>query len=116
MKKTIRTVALTFTATVLLIMAANTLLAADKKASPVPEFKAVSFPVTDAEKRVILASEEVTVDGQTYKIGFATILRSGDKAGKGTFGLLLDQKGKPVKNKDGSEQSCGIGDITRPSL
>jgi secreted PhoX family phosphatase len=103
MKNFFSTPALTLGATLLLIMQANILLAGESKPSPIPQFKAVSFPVTDAEKRAILASEEVTVDGKTYEIGFDTILRSGDKAGNGTFGLLLDQKGQPVTNKDGSK-------------
>lgn len=77
-------------------------IASEKEASPVPEFTEVPFPITDAEKKAVSASPEVTVDGKTYKIGFNTILRSGDKVGDGTFGLLMDQKGRPVKNKDGS--------------
>lgn len=71
--------------------------------SPVPVFKGVPFPATDEQKRRILASPEITVDGKTTPIGFNTILRSGDKVGNGVFGLLLDQKGKPIKNQDGSE-------------
>ncbi|BCO10370.1 alkaline phosphatase [Desulfolithobacter dissulfuricans] len=76
--------------------------AGQKKSSKIPEFKEVPFPVTDADKRKIMASEEVTVDGKTYRIGYNTILRSGDQAGEGTFGLLMDQSGNPVLNKDGS--------------
>ena len=78
-------------------------LSAEAKASPVPKFKAVHYPVTDADKRAILASKKVTVDGNAYAIGYNTILRSGDKVGGGTFGLLLDQNGNPVTNKDGSQ-------------
>jgi len=63
-----------------------------KKSSKVPEFKEIPFPVTDADKRRIIASQEVTVDGKTYKIDYNTILPSGDKAGKGTFGLLAQQR------------------------
>jgi len=80
-----------------------TLAVAETAASRVPEFKAVPFPATDEQKRQILASPEITVDGKTTQIGFNTILRSGDKAGDGVFGLLLDETGKPVQNKDGSE-------------
>lgn len=77
-------------------------IASEKESSPVPEFKEVPVPITDVEKKAVSASPEVTVDGKTYKIGFNTILRSGDKVGDGTFGLLVDQNGQPVKNKDGS--------------
>jgi secreted PhoX family phosphatase len=87
----------------LLTLHAKSAMAAEAEASPIPEFKEVRFPKTDADKRAILASEEVTVDGKTSKIGFFPILRSGDKLGGETFGLLLDHKGQPVTNKDGSQ-------------
>lgn len=78
-------------------------VAGEKKASPIPEFEAVPFPITDADKKAILSSPKMTVDGKTYSIGFNTILRSGEKLGGSVFGQLVDQKGKPVKNADGSE-------------
>ncbi len=77
--------------------------AGEKAPSRVPRFQEVPVPVSDSDKRKILASGEVTVDGKKYEIGYHTILRSGDRAGGGTFGLLLDQDGKPVRNRDGSE-------------
>ncbi len=78
-------------------------LALGNTASPVPVFKPVPFPATDEQKRQILASPEITVDGKTTPIGFNAILRSGDKSGNGVFGQLLDSKGMPIKNQDGSE-------------
>lgn len=57
-------------------------IAGDQKPSGIPKFKTVSFPVSDADKRKILASEEVTIDGKTIPIGFQTILRSGDTVGE----------------------------------
>ncbi|HIQ38234.1 MAG TPA: DUF839 domain-containing protein [Desulfocapsa sulfexigens] len=77
--------------------------AADKKPSKVPEFTEVSFPVSDTDKRLIQASEEVVIDGETHKIGFQTILRSGQKVADATFGLLVDQDGKAIISKDGSQ-------------
>ncbi|NLZ16450.1 MAG: DUF839 domain-containing protein [Desulfobulbaceae bacterium] len=88
------------------------LAAAETAASPVPVFKPVPFPSTDEQKRQILASPEITVDGKTTAIGFHTILRSGDKAGEGVFGLLLDAKGNPVKNNDGSEHLSNDNDFS----
>ncbi len=73
-----------------------------KKAAMVPQFQEISFPVSNRDKRRIIASQEVTMDGRKYEIGYNTILRSGDKIGKGTYGLLLDQNGNPVLNRDGS--------------
>ena len=103
MDRRLRMLALVFEFAALLTVQIAPATAADKKASPVPSFKAVHFPVTDADKRAVLASEEVTIDGKTHKIGYHTILRSGDKAGDGIFGLLFDQNGNPVTNKDGSQ-------------
>jgi len=39
-------------------------------------FIGVGAPDTDAERREVIASPRATVDGQTVKIGFETILRS----------------------------------------
>ncbi len=73
-------------------------------AEPTLKFSPVPVPVTDAQKRDILASDNVTIGaGATTKIGYNTIARSGDKLGGGVFGLLVDKDGKPVKNEDGSE-------------
>ncbi len=82
---------------------AGSATAAESTPSKVPVFKEVKFPVSDADKRKIQASEEVIIDGESHKIGFQTILRSGQKLGENTFGLLLDQDGKPVMNNDGSQ-------------
>jgi secreted PhoX family phosphatase len=90
-------------AVAVVLLIAPIVAAGDKEASPVPDFKAVRIPVTDADKRQILASEEVTLDGETHPIAYHTILRSGDTAGDGIYGLLMDKDGNPVKNKDGSE-------------
>lgn len=72
----------------------------DHKASPIPEFTGVPVPVTDEEKRKVVASPSVVVDGKKYNIAFNTILRSGDKSGDEVFGQILDKDGKIVQ-KDG---------------
>lgn len=77
-----------------------------KKAKPVNtiSFKGVKAPETEDEKKAVLASESVTINGETYPIGFHTIIRSGDKPSPDSdpFGLIFDKNGKPVLNKDGS--------------
>ncbi|SON56365.1 alkaline phosphatase [Hartmannibacter diazotrophicus] len=65
-------------------------------------FSPVSAPVTDKEKREVRASSEVTVDGKTSTIGFTPLVRSGDKIGDNTFGLVLDETGKPIVGADGA--------------
>ena len=88
-------------------LAAGTALAAASAASADPgltvNFAPVKAPVTDSEKRAVMASDTVTIAGRTYEIGYTTIARSGDKIGGGVWGQLLDKKGQPIKNEDGSE-------------
>ncbi|MCC2110894.1 MAG: DUF839 domain-containing protein, partial [Hyphomicrobiales bacterium] len=86
---TIRSLLLTATALSTLSGAA---LAGDISFSP------VKFPETDAERRAVLASESVTMNGAEHKIGFNVIFRSGDMG----IGTLNDKDGNPVKNADGS--------------
>lgn len=66
------------------------------------QFSGIEAPKTDAEKRKIISTQSITLDGKQYSTGYNVLMRSGDKVGDGTFGLLLDEKGKPVVNKDGS--------------
>lgn len=88
-----------------------TALPEDHKASPVPAFSEVPVPVTDEEKRKVVASSTVTVDGKKYDIGFHNIMRSGDKVGEGTFGLIYDKDGNVVK-KDGQDFISVDNDFT----
>jgi len=67
------------------------------------EFAGVKAPETDAEKQSVLASNKVTIDFKNYAIGFNTILRSGDQVGGGTFGLIYDRNGNPLKGADGAD-------------
>lgn len=63
------------------------------------KFSGVAVPTTDSEKRKIFASNQIEVDGKKTKIGYNTILRSGDKVGNGVFGLVYDKNGEPIKEK-----------------
>lgn len=65
-------------------------------------FAPVSAPVTDGDKRAILASPKARVDGQDVALSYVTEARSGDTIGSGTFGLVVDKNGAPVKNADNS--------------
>lgn len=68
-------------------------------------FVGISYPKTDADKRAVRAADAVTINGTKHKIGFNTILRSGDKVGTGTFGQLFDFNGKPIKTSAGLDYS-----------
>lgn len=75
-------------------------------------FEPVQAPVTDAEKRAVLASPSVVIDGQEYKIGYHVLARSGDVMGDNTFGLLIDQNGNPIVNADGSQHVSSDNDFS----
>ena len=77
-------------ATTALVLAGSGAMAGEINFTPVP------FAATDAQKRAVLASEGVEMNGQTYPIGFNLLARSGDKIGDAVFGTLVDQKGQPV--------------------
>lgn len=102
MKKNMTKLALTITTFSLVAAGTLSTIVEDKGASSTPEFSEVPFPVTDADKRKIQATSKIIVDGKSYAIGFNTILRSGDKVSNNTFGVLYDQTGVPVTNRDGS--------------
>lgn len=58
-------------------------------------FSPVTFAETDAQKRSVLASDSVLIDGEEFEIGYTTVLRSGDSPdGDGTFGRIYDEDGK----------------------
>jgi secreted PhoX family phosphatase len=76
-------------------------------------FESVPVPVSDAQKREILATSSMTVTettpasalsaGQSFDLSYNVIARSGDDIGGTTFGLILDQNGDPVLSDDASE-------------
>jgi len=65
-------------------------------------FESVDVPVTEAEKRQVKASPSVEINGEAHDIGFNTLMRSGDSINGATFGLILDENGTPVMERDGS--------------
>lgn len=65
-------------------------------------FSQIPYPVGDSDKRRVVASSSVTVKGTTHNIGFDTILRSGQQAGDGVFGLLHKADGTVLTAADGS--------------
>jgi len=75
-------------------------------------FKGIPAPRDDAAKRQVLASPEAMIDGKAHKIGYHTILRSGDVKKGGTFGLLTDQHGKPVPNGKGKPEISNSADFS----
>lgn len=75
-------------------------------------FRPVVAPVTDEQKKQILTSSDVVINGTVYPIGWHTIARTGQKLpsldGKTTevFGMVKNAAGEPLKHKDGSEFVC----------
>ena len=75
-------------------------------------FSEAAVPVTDFEKRAVLAASSVTIDGSSYDIGYNTLMRSGQTIGEETFGLIRDHKGAPVLLEDGSEFVSASADFS----
>lgn len=74
-------------------------------------FVPVNSPETDSEKREILATNKVTINGTDYDTGFKTIMRSGDQSGSGTFGQIYDKNGSAVLATDGSPKISNDNDF-----
>lgn len=66
------------------------------------QFAGIAYPVSDEDKRLAKAAPAVHVNGNTYAIGFNTILRSGQTAGAGVFGQRYDSTGAVIREEDGS--------------
>ncbi len=86
----------TLLATTALVLTGSAAMATDINFTPVP------FAATDADKRAVFASDSVTIDGQSYAIGYHVLARSGDKIGDTVYATLTDKDGQPVKSADGS--------------
>jgi secreted PhoX family phosphatase len=84
---------------------------ARERAPSTIEFQGVKVPTTDAEKRAVLASPRVTIDGRSYPIGFNTLARSGQVIGGNTFGQIFDINGDPVVESDGSRYISNSNDF-----
>lgn len=90
----------------------NLAVAETPQAAKTIQFKAVKVPTTEAEKRTILASDEVVIGDKAHKIGFHTILRSGTALGTSVFGQLIDSNGEPLKAADGSPRISNKNDFS----
>ncbi len=75
------------------------------------KFHEVSVPMSDKEKRTIMASKYIEVDGVKTPISYNPILRSGDKVGSGVYGQLFDKDGNALRNKDGSPMISNSNDF-----
>ncbi len=71
--------------------------------SRILSFAPVAAPVTDAEKRAVLASAEVFVDDQVVPLQYKVVARTGAMFGTAVFGRMVDQTGAPVRAADGSD-------------
>ncbi|HIP02567.1 MAG TPA: DUF839 domain-containing protein [Campylobacterales bacterium] len=74
-------------------------------------FSEAPIPTSDSQKRSILASQAVTVNGKEYPISYNTIIKSGDEVGGGTYGLIYDENGAAVTANDGSQKISNSNDF-----
>lgn len=70
------------------------------------EFEEIPVARTDEAKRQIISTKKVKIDDKEYNIDYHTLLKTGDKVGKETFGLVKGVDGKPIKDEDGSDFIC----------
>jgi hypothetical protein len=75
-------------------------------------FSPVIVPSTDVHKTAITSSSAVTIDGSTYPIEYLSMMKSGDRIGNETFGLILDQDNRPVYRQDGTRLISSNTDFT----
>ncbi|QCT93756.1 DUF839 domain-containing protein [Caminibacter mediatlanticus TB-2] len=66
----------------------------------------VRYPITDAEKRKILHSKMIEINGKKYPLKYKTILKTGQVLNGEIFGLLKDENGNPIRLEDGSYYIC----------
>lgn len=71
--------------------------------SRVLSFAPVMAPVTDADKRAVLASPEALVNNSIVPLAYTTEIRSGTAVGNAVFGRIVDQNMNVVKAADGSD-------------
>jgi len=79
------------------------------------QFSTAPIPTSDIDKRSILSSQYVYVEGVgTYDVNYNILLRSGDKpAGSAyAFGTLVDINGSPLISEDGSTRVSYDNDFT----
>ncbi len=74
-------------------------------------FSQAPIPISDIQKRSILASDKVTVNGKDYNISYNTIIRSGQEVGGNTYGLVYDKNGLAVTSNDGSQKISNSNDF-----
>lgn len=66
-------------------------------------FAPVMAPVTDADKRAVLASPEALLNNSTVPLSYTTEIRSGTTVGNQVFGRIVDQNMNVVHAADGSD-------------
>jgi hypothetical protein len=70
-------------------------------------FEEVSLSKNLAEIKTMRVSPSVTLtyadnSSKTFPLSYKNLIRMGDKIGGGTFGMLVDVEGNPIRHKDGS--------------
>ncbi len=75
-------------------------------------FDPLGAPVTDADKRLVRATPNLTLDGKKIATGYHAFLRGGDVVGGVTFGALTDKDGALIKLPDNSTAIDNGADFT----
>lgn len=69
------------------------------------EFKPLDLPTSDTDKRIVRATDEITVNGEKQLIGFTEVTRTGRQDNDEIFGLMKDVSGQPI-SVEGTPYIC----------
>lgn len=86
----------------LLILLASPVFAA---AQTTVEFKPLDLPASDADKKIIRTTDEISVNGEKQPLAFTELFRTGAQDNDEIFGLMKDVQGKPI-SIDGTPFVC----------
>ena len=75
-------------------------------------FAPVPFAADDAARRQVVASGQVTIDGQANAIGYHAFARSGDAHGDHRFGALVARDGSTITDARGNPDLSSSADFT----
>ena len=76
-------------------------------------FAPIELAETDAQKRSVIATDTVWVNGEASAVDYTVLLRSGDSPdGVETYGQITDQDGAPIIAADGSAMISNYTDFS----
>ena len=76
------------------------------------EFSSVKVPISSSARRSIISTEQISIDGQIYRIGFQTLLASAAPYPGNIWGQIVSQKGHPIVDNNGYAHISDAADFS----